>query len=1138
MSRPFYVPLRNHTTFSLLEGMISPAKLVESARNRSIPALGLADTGHLFGAMAFSLACQEAHIQPILGTQLQLILAPHSESGKVPKAYSIIVYAKNAQGWRNVCILVSSSTVGQPSELRGCVTWETFEKHHEGLIVLTGGSKGPLDTPLRHGQNTLVSGHLGQLKGLLEDRLYIELSRQNREHPEKHVERELIALALENGIPLVATNEAFFLSSESYEAHDALRCIAQGTYVTEAQRPRLTREYTFRSPPEMAELFSDIPEALANTVTIAERCSFVLKPAKAALPAFPCPDGEEEELRKQSRLGLEKRLNESVFPRTPEEEHPGVRERYVERLEYECEMIIRMGFAGYFLIVSDFIRWAKENDIPVGPGRGSGASALVAWSLLITDLDPLYFGLPFERFLNPERVSMPDFDVDFCQERRDEVIAYVAQKYGSDRVAHIITFGSLQARAVLRDVGRVLQMPYGQVDRICKLVPMRPANPITLTEAIAQEPALKEMIDDDPQVAHLVSLSQKLEGLYRHASVHAGGIVIGREPLHNFVPLYQDEGAHLPATEFSLKTVEKTGLVKFDFLGLKTLTVLKLAVDLVKKRGIEVDLLDLPFDDPKTFSMLQRGETLGIFQLESSGMTDVVRRLQPESFEEIIALIALYRPGPMDDIPRYIACRHGHETVTYPYPCLESILKETYGVMTYQEQVMQIARVLAGYSMAAADNLRRAMAKKVKSEMEAHRSQFIEGTLAHHGGDESKAAALFEQISRFSDYAFPKAHAAPYALIVLQTAYMKAHHPVEFMAALMTSDMQNTDKLRVFAREIARMGITLLPPDINASAPEFSVEQMDDGSFGIRYGLAAIRNVGRAAMERLCCERIERGPFSDIYDVVERMDGRILNKKQMEALIAAGAYDRFNPNRRQLMASVELLLRHGAASENEKGQSLFSQEVTRPALPALAEWSAEERLENELAYVGFYLSSHPLLPFVDDVPDLTLFGDLGLSEGQDTERDVVMFGVVMSVKKKISKSSKTYAFVQLSDPSGVFDVTVFSDTLMRSGGILEDGKFVVINAKARGGGGTVRITVESVSLLESYIMSQPLILTIHSQEQLTQLSHVLQGVAKGSGRIFLKMAQDKGRDDFLVSIDSGFSLSRDVRLKIRSGIGA
>ncbi|MCY4309740.1 MAG: DNA polymerase III subunit alpha, partial [Rhodospirillaceae bacterium] len=769
-----------------------------------------------------------------------------------------------------------------------------------------------------------------------------EVSRQGLRE-EALVEPKLLALADAFKLPLVATNEAYFAEEGMFAAHDALLCIAEGAYVSEPDRRHLTPEFRFKTAQEMRAQFADIPEALDNTVIIAQRCAVMSETRDAILPRYESGAGrsENDELRHMAVAGLEDRLRDHVYSaNSGEEERRTVATPYHERLNFELDVIKSMGFPGYFLIVADFIQWAKGQGIPVGPGRGSGAGSVVAWALTITDLDPLRWGLLFERFLNPERISMPDFDIDFCQERRDEVIRYVQQKYGADRVAQIITFGKLQARAVLRDVGRVLQMPYGQVDRLCKLVPNNPAKPVTLQEAIEMEPQLQEHRHQDEGVAGLIDIALKLEGLYRHASTHAAGVVIGDRPLDHLIPLYRDPRSDMPVSQFNMKDVEKAGLIKFDFLGLKTLSVLQRAVDLLQDRGVIVDLNRLPLDDPATYAIMSRADTTGVFQLESAGMRDVLSKLKPDRFEDIIAVVALFRPGPMENISAYINRKHGREAVTYQHPKLEAILKETFGIPIYQEQVQQMARDLAGYTLGGADILRRAMGKKIKAEMDAQGETFVKGCAKHSDINRNLAQQIFDTMAAFAGYGFNKSHAAAYALVAYQTAWLKANYPVEFYAASMSFDMGSTDKIASFRRELKREEIRLLPPDINQSGVSFTVE---DGA--VRYALAALKNVGAGAMESLVDEREKNGPFRDIADLANRLDNTVINKRQLENLAKAGTLDSLSSNRRKLFEGVESITRLSAAAADNRSNSqdsLFDNDSDMAGaalrLPDLPDW--------------------------------------------------------------------------------------------------------------------------------------------------------------------------------------------------------
>ncbi|WP_236865388.1 DNA polymerase III subunit alpha [Candidatus Hydrogenosomobacter endosymbioticus] len=1124
--RPRYIALRNCSSFSLLQSSMSIKNLVTAAKEQKMQALGLCDRGHLFGALEFAFACKDARMQPIIGCSLTL---------SADSDFSFAVFAKNDAGYSNLCKLVTMTTVGQGNNLREKITLNQIEGHTEGLLCLSGSESGFLYKGLLDGKLDSSLSILDEFQKLFPSRLYIEIFRDGRYSPNSNdVEKQVLQIAYERKLPVIASNEALFLTPDDFESTDTLSCIADGKYVQDPDRKRLEKWKYFRSSEEMEKLFEDIPEALQNTVCFAERCGFLLKSKPPVLPSFQCELPQTDELIKRSERGLCERLEAQSIE---ELENRGEKEAgYVSRLRYETEMICKLGFAGYFLIVSDFIRWAKSQKIPVGPGRGSGASSLVAWSLFITDVDPIRFGLLFERFLNPERVSMPDFDVDFCQDRRDEVIDYVRKKYGEDRVAHIITFGSLQARAVVRDVGRVLQMPYKQVDGICKLIPQNPAHPINLSDALKMEPILREMEKNDEQIAYMMKVCLRLEGLYRHASVHAAGVVVGSEPLCNSVPLYKDENSALPATEFSMKYIEKAGLIKFDFLGLKTLTIIQNAINMAEKNGTHIDITNIPLDDAKTFDLLRNVETVGIFQLEGSGISSALRNLQPDHFEEIIALGALYRPGPMDEIPRYVACRHGREAISYAYPELEPILRETFGVIVYQEQVLQIARILAGYSMGGADILRRAMGKKIKSEMDSQRKTFIDGVLKHTGGTIEKAERLFDQIEKFAEYAFPKAHATPYALLTYQTAYLKANHPIEFLTSLMEQDIANSDKLSLFTREAKRIGINILPPNINISKAQFSIESSEKGDKCIRYALAAIKNVGAAAMEKLCFEREKNGKFSDIFDFLERVD--CINKKNMESLIEAGVFDCLCSNRRKLMDSLDLLLSHSSASNKTSDElSLFSQESIRPQLQEIEDWSPHEKLLHEFQAIGFYLTAHPLEDFCKIEKNFVFSSDIcEFLEKNQTNKPFSMIGVVIDVKEKVSKAGNKYAFINLSDPKGHYEVVAFSDVLGKFTELLKVGKFLHIVASGYVEEDSPKLTVQIVNDLNEMMEAECDMATIDitNEYQLVELKNLLSELPQGNCDLVLAL-YEKGKKKTIM-LRSGKRISRKNLINITSKI--
>ncbi|MEP0148642.1 MAG: DNA polymerase III subunit alpha, partial [Nitratireductor sp.] len=850
-ARPF-IHLRVHSAYSLLEGALPLGKIVGHAVKDCAPAIAVADTNNLFGALEFAQKAVKDGVQPIMACQLDTLFEGEDTSNQRtardarPDIAGLVLIAADAAGYANLVRLVSRAYLETPPGAPVHVTTGWLAEAASGLICLTGGANGPIGRALVADHAPLAEARLLHLRELFGDRLYVEL--QRHEGYDRAVEAAQIDLAYRHDLPLVATNEAFFPAREDYEAHDALIAIAEGTVIAVDERRKLTPDHYLKSQAEMAALFADLPEAIDNTVEIALRCCYYPENRAPILPRFTtgstddpgaAEKAEADELRRQAHEGLERRIADQGLS------EGYTREDYAKRLDYELGVIERMKFPGYFLIVADFIKWAKAHDIPVGPGRGSGAGSLVAYALTITDVDPLRFSLLFERFLNPDRVSMPDFDIDFCQDRRDEVIRYVQEKYGRDQVAQIITFGTLQARAVLRDVGRVLQMPYGLVDRLTKMVPANPANPVKLADAIAAEPRFQEEQEKEPIVEQLLEMAQKLEGLYRHASTHAAGIVIGDRPLSELVPMYRDPRSDMPVTQFNMKKVEDAGLVKFDFLGLKTLTVLETAVRLIRRKGIEIDLSKIPLDDADTYAMLARGETVGIFQVESAGMRKALIGMKPDRIEDIIALVALYRPGPMENIPTYNARKHGEEEIASIHPKIDHLVKETQGVIVYQEQVMQIAQVLSGYSLGEADLLRRAMGKKIAAEMEVQRARFVDGAV-ERGVNKAQAGSIFDLVAKFANYGFNKSHAAAYALVSYHTAWLKANHPVEFMAASMTLDMGNTEKLGDFRQEARRMGIEIVPPSINRSMVEFDVQ---DGK--VVYAMGAIKGVGEQAVEHI-----------------------------------------------------------------------------------------------------------------------------------------------------------------------------------------------------------------------------------------------------------------------------------------------
>ncbi|MFH1339750.1 MAG: DNA polymerase III subunit alpha [Pseudomonadota bacterium] len=1056
-----FVHLHVHSAYSLLKGSIKIQKLGELAKADRQPALALTDTDNMFGALEFSDKMAGYGIQPIIGCELAVDFGdqdPNARNALAAAPSRIVLLAARERGYRSLMRLNSRAFLETPVHQAPHIKFEWLEGDAEDLIVLTGGPEGPISLALHADHAALAATRCDRLASLFGDRLYIELQRHGVEK-ERRAEAGLIDLAYAKGLPLVATNEPHFATADDYEAHDALLCIAGGRMVADTDREQLTPDHRFKTRAEMAVLFADIPEALASTVEIAERCAFRPKTRKPILPRFTVGaatadsvNDEASELRRQAEEGLANRLRVHGLAQGETEE------TYRARLAFEIDVITRMEYPGYFLIVADFIKWAKGEGIPVGPGRGSGAGSLVAYALTITDLDPIRFGLLFERFLNPERVSMPDFDIDFCQDRRGEVIDYVQARYGRDQVAQIITFGTLQARGVLRDVGRVLQMPYGQVDKLTKLVPQNPAAPVTLAAAIESEPKLQAFRDEDPVVARAFDIAQRLEGLTRHASTHAAGIVISDRPLSDLVPLYRDPKSDMPVTQFNMKWVEPAGLVKFDFLGLKTLTVLDVAVKLLKQRNIHIDLATLPLDDAKSYAMLARGDVVGVFQVESQGMRRALVDMRPDRFEDIIALVALYRPGPMANIPTYCARKHGDEESEYLHPMLEPILKETYGVIIYQEQVMQIAQVMAGYSLGDADLLRRAMGKKIRSEMEKQRAIFVAGAMKNNV-PKAQADTIFELLAKFADYGFNKSHAAAYALVSYHTAYMKAHYPVEFLAASMTLDLSNTDKLSEFRAEAQRLGIKVEAPSVNRSGATFEVSDNT-----IYYALAGLKGVGGQAVD-LIVEARKQGLFTSLADFAARVNPRAINKRVIESLAAAGAFDGLDANRARVFAGAEAILAacqrsHEAATMGQNDMFGGAADAPTIMLPQIEPWLPAERLRREYDAIGFFLSGHPLDDYATVLKRLRVQTWAEFSRAVKTGATAgKVAATVVSRMERRTKTGNKMGIMGLSDPTGHFEAVLFSEGLAQYRDVLEPGAAVLLQLGAELQGEDVRARV-------------------------------------------------------------------------------
>ncbi|AHC99996.1 DNA polymerase III subunit alpha [Leisingera methylohalidivorans] len=1085
-SSPRFIHLRTHTEYSLLEGALRLKKLPDLCKKHGMPAIAVTDTNAMFSALEFSVTLSGAGIQPILGCQVDLTFQEAEPGGKPKLPAPLVLLAQSEAGYEGLMRLSSCLYVDKGGQLPQ-VTLDDLEANSAGLICLSGGPDGPVGKLLQQGQRPAAQALMQQLKRIFPDRLYVELQRHPGEHgqpeAEKLTERGHVEMAYAMELPLVATNDVYFPNTEMFEAHDAMICIAEGAYVDQSEpRRRLTAQHYFKSQEEMVALFADLPEAVENTVEIAKRCAFKAYLRDPILPKFA--DDEVSELRRIANEGLQKRL--AVIP------HAVSPEEYQARLDFELGIIEGMGFPGYFLIVADFIQWGKDQGIPVGPGRGSGAGSLVAYALTITDLDPLRYSLLFERFLNPERVSMPDFDIDFCMDRREEVIRYVQQKYGRDKVGQIITFGALLSKAAVRDIGRVLQMPYGQVDRLSKMIPVEGVKPVSIEKALVDEPRLKEEARNEPVVDRLLTYGQQVEGLLRNASTHAAGVVIGDRPLDALVPLYQDPRSDMPATQFNMKWVEQAGLVKFDFLGLKTLTVIQNAVDLIKQSGRDLHISEdgtqlyeppegavneinaIPLDDKATYDLYSRAKTVAVFQVESTGMMDALKRMKPTCIEDIVALVALYRPGPMENIPTYCEVKNGLKKIQSVHPLIDHILEETQGIIVYQEQVMQIAQVMAGYSLGGADLLRRAMGKKIKEAMDAERPKFEKGA-AENGVPAKKASEVFDLLEKFANYGFNKSHAAAYAVVSYQTGWLKANHPVEFMGGVMNCDIHLTDKLAIYFEEVKKgLGLKYVPPCVNRSMATFNVVNGE-----LVYALGALKNVGVDVMRLVTEARNEGGHervFVNLFDFARRVNLKRVGKRPLEMMARAGAFDQLDPNRRRVFESLEALVSYSAAIHDQKNSSqvsLFGEagdDLPEPRLPSVPDWLPAERLSEEFKAIGFYLSGHPLddyMPALKRKDVLTL--DEVTAKAERGPFMAKMAGVVAGRQERKSARGNRFAFAQLSDPSGAFEVTLFSEVLEKSREFLETGAKVVITAEATMESDQLKLLVRSVGPVDSAI---------------------------------------------------------------------
>lgn len=1171
MARPRFLPLRVHSAYSLLEGAIPMKKLPDLVANAGFPAVAVTDTNNLFGALEFSEGAARAGVQPIIGMELALCTQDPAPGQRPPPPAAIVLYAQNGQGYQNLMALTSAAFLETDAARTPQVGLDKLAAHAGGVICLTGGARGPLGRLIAAGRDAAPLAR--RLAALFPDRLYVEIQRHGtagrlRTADEEATEPGLVALAYDLALPLVATNTVLYASPDMAEAHDAFLCIGQGLYVNDPKRDRLTPEHYLKSEAEMVERFADLPEALEMTVEIARRCAHRPRTHDPILPKFA--DDEIEELRRQSRDGLAARL--AVIPRAAPVED------YGKRLEFELGIIEDMGFPGYFLIVADFIKWAKDRNIPVGPGRGSGAGSLVAYALTITDLDPLRYGLLFERFLNPERISMPDFDIDFCQDRREEVIAYVQQKYGRDRVAQIITFGALLSKMAVRDVGRVLQMSYGHCDRLAKLIPVEGVKPLSIARARKEEPKLDEEARREEVVATLLDYSEKLEGLLRNASTHAAGVVIGDRPLTQLVPLYKDPKSDMPATQFNMKWVEPAGLVKFDFLGLKTLTVVQNCLDLLKLRGIEIDISTIPLDDQAAYDLYARADTVGVFQVESAGMRDALRQMKPTCIEDIVALVALYRPGPMENIPKYCNVKNGREEREYLHPTIDDILDETQGIIVYQEQVMEIARRMAGYSLGGADLLRRAMGKKIQAEMDAQRPLFLEGA-AQNGVPGAKALEVWNLLDKFANYGFNKSHAAAYAVVSYQTAWLKANYPVEFMAAVMNLDLHLTDKLAVYVTECQRLGVEVMPPCVQRSEARFTVR---DGR--ILYALGALKNVGTEAMRLIVEARNQRGsvpgptrdldgqgahgpsgpraepgsgpgdraeaPYADLFDLARRVDLKLVGKRPLENLARAGAFDALDRNRRRVFDNIDAIADYSATVHDEKTSaqvSLFGgpgEGLPPPRLKSPEDWLPSQRLGEELTAVGFYLSGHPLDEYMPALGRKKVTTEAAFMSGPGRAGGSGRIaGTLAARRDRKSARGTRFAFIQFSDPDGLWEVMAFQDVLSENDDLLQPGRNLVCHVQAEVSDEQTRLMLRAVQPVEQVAEDAATIgLEVHldQAEAIPSIRNRLELVStearrrRGEGPVRLIMAIPELDQEVLVELPGQYAISAEIRGALKS----
>jgi len=1106
MQYPF-IHLRSQSSYSLSEGALKIEKLVNLAKKNNMPAIALTDNNNMFGILEFSIACINNSIQPIIGTSINYLDIQTKEH---PSQLNFLVM--NEEGYINLLYLSSISHTSGNNPIG--IYHKDLKKYNNGLICYIGGEYNPL-LILKH-QNKIeeISVFINNFRNMFGQDFLFEIQRV-QDPKIDGFEKEFLEYSQNFTIPIIGSNNIKYENANDYNAHDALLCIAQKLTINQTNRKVSNSEIYFKTSEQMINIFGDIPEIIENNFRIALKCNYYPKEILPKLPKFSSDQNlsESELLNLKSKEGLLLRLQEMNI------NSPSI---YQERLNYELEIINNMGFAGYFLIVADFVNWAKNKEIAVGPGRGSGAGSVVAWSLSITDLDPLQYGLLFERFLNPERVSMPDFDIDFCQNRRDEVIEYVNNKYGKECVAHIITFGTLASRAAIRDVGRVLEIPYSEIDQFAKLIPYNPANPLSLDESINSDKNLKELVASDERLSNVVDISLKLEGLHRHASTHAAGVVIGDSSIINIVPLYKDPNTSVNATQFSMKYVEKAGLIKFDFLGLTTLSIIQDSIKLIKENHSNFDLKHIPMDDKKTFQQLSKGEAIGIFQLESNGMGSVLRQLQPDKFEEIIAVVALFRPGPMDHIPSFCNRKHGKEKIEYLHPLLEKVLKETYGIIVYQEQVMQIAQVLSNYTLGEADLLRRAMGKKIQKEMDAQKNRFIEGAKSNKISI-NEASKIFDLVNKFAGYGFNKSHAAGYALLAYQTAYLKTNFPYEFMTATFNYSIDRTDRIILLNKELSSLNIEFKKPDINHSQAKFSIEE-NNGLKSIRFGLGAIKGVGIKSMSNLVKERENNGKFIDIIDFMNRLKGDVINKRQLEKLVQAGSFDSIETNRAKLFYNVPKFVEiYGGSNFKDQNQAMLFEENKLSFDDSnlfdqqIDDWSSGFLLKNELEVIGFYFSSHPVSLYPKNYfrhNNIIEWNQIKLNEDIKSAKIV---GSILDIKERSNKEGRKYAFLTVSTLESQIELTIFSDKLNDFRNLIKEGNLLLFHIDISRDIENMRLIIRKIEDFEQTFSNQKKIINIYLQQYFE--IDLLEKLFKKSNRKNEKLYLYIDKDNKLISFD-------------------